>query len=159
LGRGNHECAWHHFAFGFAILGSNPAEFERFHTRTILLPVYGLFCGLCGWLGVKSWRRLWRSGRNLAERAIYDEGVRGFGALMLIGFPLLMGAWLSIAESGANDPNAWRLVLACVFVLFPVGLPLFLWAGFIWGSLRADRLTRDTRATVNEFVDGLPPAL
>src|SRR5215831_7126153 len=51
-----------------------------------------IWCGLSGFLGVRSWHRLWRNGRTPAERFVYGVGVRRFGAGALLLAPIVAGS-------------------------------------------------------------------
>src|SRR6266446_9266488 len=125
------------FLLGLAVWRRNPEAFDSSYSKHAPLLLSGLWCGISGWLGVRSWRRLWRSGRTPQERMIYDRGVRGWGAVMLIAMPLLVGLVVWSVADTYTDPNAWLLILACVFMGFLAGLPVFLWGGYILGSFAA----------------------
>ena len=140
------------FVLGLAVWRRNPNAFHD--SNHALLIFLGVWCGLFGWLGVKSWRRLWRSGRTPQEQMIYDRGVRGWGALMLITMPLLLGIVVWSLDATHRDPNAWLLVLACVLMGFLTGLPVFLWGGYVLGSFAASNRFPSNQ---NEPTDLPPP--
>jgi hypothetical protein len=83
---------------------------------------------------------------------VYDRGVRGWGARMLVIMPLLMGILVWVITA---DANAGLLILACVLMGFVTGLPVFLWSGYILGSLAASNRFPTER---NEPRD-LPPSI
>ena len=120
---------------------------------TLFMMVY---CGLAGFLGVKSWRRLWRAGRTPLERVVYDQGVRGFGAFLLLISP----ACVIFGLQQADLPPTWQT--ACLelgiglFLGFVVGLPGWLWAGYVGGKFMAGMIQTDEHAS--DFKD-LPPAV
>jgi len=135
----------------------NPAAFGAPNAASGALYFLGVWCGLCGWLGVLSWRRLWRSGRTPLERWTYDLGVRGWGALMLISAPIATAIGVGAAVDIFRDPGAWLLVLACAFMAVWVGLPLCLWGGYVWGSfVGGNRIPISTDPHQKEPSD-LPP--
>lgn len=117
-----------------------------------------LWSGVSGFFGVRSWRRLWRAGRTPAERFVYDFGVRGYGALMLILTPLLV----VIVMVGFVDPvrssGAWLLVLACAFMALMTSFPLWLWGGYVFGSIMSGMLPYRESAPRAAKDTGLPPA-
>ncbi len=115
--------------------------------------------GCCGFWGVRSWRRLWRSGRTRSERMLYDYGVRGWGASMLLAMPLVSGAVVSQFVDLFHDPWAWLFLVTMVFATFIVGLPFFLWGGYAFGSALGDMFPDDRAEAGNSAQSDLPPAV
>jgi hypothetical protein len=120
-------------------------------TPSDLIPVaFSALCGICGWYGVRSWRRLWRAGRTTAECLVYDNGVRGWGVCVFLSMPLLV--LYVLAGVGALST---RLFVACVIVVAPVALPMCLWGGYLFGTLLSGASSMDAP---NDD-DDLPPHL
>jgi hypothetical protein len=121
------------------------------------LPFLGFVacCGLSGFLGVRSWRRLWRAGRTSVERVVYDAGVRGVGASMLVATPVIVGGLIWSIADVVHDPGAWIILLVCAFMALMMSIPLWLWAGYIWGQMMTLMLPNDT---ASRGPTGLPPA-
>jgi hypothetical protein len=94
-----------------------------------------LWCGLSGFYGVRSSRRLWRTGRTPAERFVYDLGVRGFGVIPILVAPFVAGSVIWRTLKAANDPAAWMAALVCAILSVIVTWPISLWLGFVWGSM------------------------
>ena len=87
----------------------------------LLLATFG-----CAWIGFTVWtvRRLWRPSSTGYERMVYHFGVRLFG----IGSWLLFVILFSLTQ---RDDLISPAVMAAV-TLF-IGLPISLWAGYLWG--------------------------
>jgi hypothetical protein len=114
-----------------------------------------LWCGLSGFCGVRSWRRLWRSGRTPAERFVYDFGVRGFGVIAIVLAPVVTGGVIWRTLTATHDSAAWMAALVCAILSLVVTWPLALWLGFIWGSMMSGvGWNRERRAGDG---NGLPP--
>lgn len=94
-----------------------------------------VWCGLSGFFGVRSWRRLWRTGRTPAERVVYDLGVRRFGAIMFWVGPVVAGSILWRMLNATHQSNAWVAAFVSAILCLIVTFPLSLWLGFAWGSI------------------------
>jgi hypothetical protein len=94
-----------------------------------------IWCGLSGFFGVRSWRRLWRAGRTPPERVVYDLGVRSFGATMLLIAPVIAGGVMWHILNAAHESGAWMAAFVCAILSVLVTFPLSLWLGFAWGSM------------------------
>ena len=117
-----------------------------------------LLCGLSGWFGVRSWRKLWRRGRTRPERLVYDYGVRGWGVMILIATPLIV-AFVLLGESHSlRDRYTWRIVITSVVIVVPIALPLCLWGGYAWGLLVGGKSRDPLAEPSGENQDELPPA-
>jgi hypothetical protein len=115
-----------------------------------------IWCGLSGFCGVRSWRRLWRHGCTPAERFVHDCGVRGFGNIALLVAPVVAGSVIWRRLNAAHDSAAWMAAIVCAVLSLIVTWPLALWLGFVWGSMTS-RLGgyREPRAGGG---NGVPPA-
>ena len=143
----------------FAFLYGSAVALHSYPNLRLLrngLPFVGFVvcCGLSGFLGVRSWRRLWRAGRTSAERVVYDAGVRGVGAFMLVVTPVIVGGLIWSISDVAHDPGAWIIVLVCAFMALIMSIPLSLWVGYIWGQIMTLMLPNDTKF---RGPTGLPP--
>jgi hypothetical protein len=114
-----------------------------------------LWCGLSGFFGVRSWRRLWRSGRTPSERFVYDFGVRGFGAITILVAPWVAGSVMWRILNAAHDTAAWIAALVCAILSLIVTWPLALWLGFLWGSMMSR--AGWSRGAGDGDGNGLPP--
>ena len=130
-----------------AVWQRNPSVFDAAFFKQPLFVFPSLWSGVFGWLGVKSWQKLWRSGDTPIERVIYETGVRGWGGRMLAAMPLACGVVLLIALPRSGDLSVLLLILACVYTIFITGLSLFLWIGFAFGSSIAGRASLSDRKT------------
>lgn len=119
--------------------------------------VVTLWCGLSGFFGVRSWRRLWRSARTPSERFVYDFGVRGLGAIAILMAPVVAGSVIWRMLNAAHDSAAWIAALVCAILSLIVTWPLALWLGFFWGSMMS-RLGCYRERGVRDG-DGLPPGI
>jgi hypothetical protein len=84
---------------------------------------------------------------------IYDRGVRGWGAFMLITAPLLLAAFVA-ASAPQRDLSTGLLVLSSVLMGYVAGMPFFLWAGYVMGSLIASN-----RFPKHREANDLPPPI
>jgi hypothetical protein len=114
-----------------------------------------IYFGLAGFLGVRSWRRLWRAGRTRLERTVYDDGVRGFGAFMMMLSPFIVLLVL-LTNGMSQDRPSFLLALGFSILLGVVVGPLWLWAGFIGGHYMAGYV--GISDSEGAFTD-LPPAV
>jgi hypothetical protein len=114
-----------------------------------------LWCGLSGFCGVRSWRRLWRRGRTASERFMYDLGVRGFGVIAILVAPVVAGSVIWRILHAVHDPAAWIAALVCAILSLIVTWPLALWLGFLWGSMMSR--TGWQRDPAPGKGNGLPP--
>jgi hypothetical protein len=125
---------------------------RNIHYRVLANLSVALILGLLGYATVLTWRRLWRRGRDPWEGLVYDSGVRGFGALMVLGLPLIM-LW-STRSSG--DMLTYGDALMSLLMGIALAGPLGLWAGYLWGRLfafafgvqRSERAKQDLPPTV-----------
>jgi hypothetical protein len=134
---------------------------SSFHLSPTDLILVGLaLCsGACGFYGVRSWRRLWRAGRTPTERFIYDLGVRGYGAFMLLLSPVLVGIVMWPLTDPMHSPGGLLLIISCVFVAFMIGFPLWLWAGYACGLIMSGVLPyQEARPHPATDSSDLPPA-
>ena len=131
----------------------------EFHLRTsdALLLLLAALCGACGFAGVRSWRRLWRAGRSRSEQITYDLGVRACGPLMFFLLGAMGGflAWIGVGK--AYDAGARMFVCGGAFMSFMIGLPLSLWAGFLWGSFMSGVVADAGVPAAGIRHDDLPP--
>ena len=122
------------------------------HDRVLPDLTVALLLGLLGYATVLTWRRLWRRGRDQWEGLVYDAGVRGFGALMMLALSLIT-LW---STRSSDDMLTYGDALMALLVGIPLAGPLGLWAGYLWGRLFAFALgvQRSERAKQD-----LPPAV
>jgi hypothetical protein len=147
------------FLLGLATWRRNPAIFAGPYSTYTPLVALSLFCGVFGWFGVKTWRKLWRSGRTPLERIVYDRGVRGFGAMMIIALPIVGGAVALALAGNSQDPAVWMFVAASIFMAIPLSLPMGLWAGYAWGWIHAGALSQGNDDTNAKSEEDLPPII
>ena len=136
----------------------NPNRFGPSHADVTLPVSIGVICGVCAFLGVRSWRRLWRSGRTPLERSSYDLGVRRFGITIVAASPLI-GVFVILAlGADTRSPGTWTLLACVAFMALSVALPLGLWGGYLLGWARAGAIGSANDAHDGANVD-LPPAI
>lgn len=90
-----------------------------------------LLTGAFAWWSV---RRLWRPATTVREYWVYTRGVKFFGVasgLCMVGLQLIM-----------SIPQARHYQTLLIMVPFTIllGISLFLWAGYWWGTFMADRM-------------------
>ena len=73
-------------------------------------------------------RRLWRPARDPYTRMVYHFGVRGFGVATWVAMTVVF-----VTRNSISSMSVWaQAPMAAV-----INLPLFLWAGYVWGRLMA----------------------
>jgi multisubunit Na+/H+ antiporter MnhB subunit len=120
-------------------------------TRTGVLALFGLLFAIGGWWTVRTWRRLWRSGRSPWERVVYDYGVR------LFGFSLSIALIIIFAYFGRESESDQRLLMinGAIAALF-FGTPVALNLGYFWGEAYAAAVGAEKDPAVEK---GEPPLL
>lgn len=136
----------------------SPGRFGPSHADVTLPVIIGAICGVCAFLGVRSWRRLWRSGRTPRERSAYDLGVRRIGITMVAASPLI-GVFVILAlGADTRSPGTWTLLVCVAFMALSVALPLGLWGGYLLGYARAGAIGPAHDAE-REATHDLPPTV
>jgi len=100
-------------------------------TRWRFFVLFAVIFAVGGWWAARTWRQLWRAGRNPWERLVYDYGVRGSGFSTAVGLTAII-TWLGWANDSAGlfGPLMTFGLLAGLFFGTPVALHL----GYFWGT-------------------------
>jgi hypothetical protein len=86
--------------------------------------------------GIRTCRKLWRTGSTPWEVCVYGSGVKGFGSLVALGF-VVYGAYVGWTRVAITEEH--RLPCAFVGAAFAAvfGTPVALGWGYLWGTKMA----------------------